>query len=77
MRMKLAVFEALSTLLRGDPESPANRAAKRVLVDGISQADAMRETGATRSSVSDGVRRFEKADSLIRESYGLKPRSKP
>lgn len=76
MRMKLAVFEALSTLLRGDPESPANRAARRVLVDGISQADAMRETGATRSSVSDAVRRFEKTDTLVRESYGLKSRTK-
>lgn len=74
MRMKEAVFEAVSTLLKGNPESAANRAARRVLVDGISQADAMRETGATRSTVSDAVRRFEKTDTFIREAYGLKPR---
>lgn len=55
MAMKGAVYDALVKLMRGSPQSAANRAARRVLVDGITQADAVRETGATRSTVSDAV----------------------
>ena len=36
--MKGAVYDALVKLMRGSPESAANRAARRVLVDGITQA---------------------------------------
>jgi DNA-binding MarR family transcriptional regulator len=74
MAMTGAEYDALVKLMRGSPESAANRAARRVLVDGISQAEARRETGATRSTVSDAVTRIEKADHLIRGAYGLKAR---
>tara|TARA_R110001592_G_scaffold47952_4_gene151520 strand:+ start:2749 stop:2964 length:216 start_codon:yes stop_codon:yes gene_type:complete len=64
-------FEALVKLMRGDPESSSNQAAKRVLVDGISQADAMRETGSKRNAVSNAVSRYRKADDLMRHVYGV------
>ena len=51
-------YDTLLKLMRVSTESAANRAARRVLVDGISQADAVRETGATRSTVSDAVSRY-------------------
>ena len=61
MTMKGSRFDLLVKLMRGNPGSAANRAARRVLVDGIAQADAMRETGATRSSVGDAVTRYREA----------------
>lgn len=73
--MKGEEYDALVKLMRGIPESAANRAARRVLVDGISQADAVRETEATRSTVSDAVARYEEADRLIRAAYRLSKRS--
>ncbi|RCV93922.1 hypothetical protein DU506_00605 [Vreelandella rituensis] len=66
-----AEYDALVKLMRGNPESAANRAARRVLVDGITQAEARRETGATRSTVSDAVTRYQEADRLIRVAYGV------
>lgn len=71
MLMKLAVFDALSKIARSDLDSAASRSAKMVLVYGVSQAEAVRETGATRSTVSDAVRRVQKYDEMIRKAYGL------
>nr|WP_132459973.1 TrfB-related DNA-binding protein [Paraburkholderia sp. BL8N3] len=62
-------FDVLTTLLRGTPDSPANQAARAVLVDGMSQAEAMRATGATRSTVGDAVKRYRTADDAIRRAY--------
>lgn len=62
-------FDVLTELLRGTPESPANQAARAVLVGGIAQADAMRTTGATRSTVHDAVKRYREADEKIRSAY--------
>jgi hypothetical protein len=72
MAMTGAQYDALVKLMRGDAESAGNRAARRVLVDGITQADAVRETGATRSAVSNAVRRYAEADELMRRVYGIK-----
>lgn len=69
MRMKLAVFEALSKIARSDLKSAASRSARMVLVDGISQAEAMKRTGSTRSTVSDAVRRMKKYDEMVRDAY--------
>lgn len=71
MAMKGAVYDALVKLMRGSPESAANRAARRVLVDGITQAEAVRETGSTRSTVSDAVARYQDADRSMRDAYGV------
>lgn len=68
--MKGEQYDALVKLMRGDVESAGNRAARRVLVDGVVQADAVRETGASRSTVSITVRRYTDADELMRRVYG-------
>ncbi|WP_223508801.1 MULTISPECIES: TrfB-related DNA-binding protein [unclassified Pseudomonas] len=68
--MKGEQYDALVKLMRGDVESAGNRAARRVLVDGVGQADAVRETGASRSTVSITVRRYVEADKLMRRVYG-------
>lgn len=65
-------YDTLVKLMRGDPESPANRAARRVLVDGLSQAEAGRETGASRSTVHLTVKRYADGDRMVREAY-VKP----
>ena len=65
-------FDALVKLMRGKPDSPASRAARRVLVDGISQAEAVQEAGITRGTVSKSVRSYTDADLLMRAAYGAK-----
>lgn len=62
-------YDVLVKLLRGSPESAANRAARRVLVEGLPQAEAMRETGATRSAVSDAVTRYRNAYQSICSAF--------
>lgn len=74
MTMTGAQFDAIVKLMRGMPDSGANRAARRVLVDGFTQAEAMRENDTTRATVSNAVRRYQEADALIRSAYCPKPR---
>lgn len=62
-------FLVLVHLLKGDVETPANRAAKRVLVDGITKPAAVAETGATRSTVHDATTRYFKAFKAIEEAW--------
>lgn len=62
-------FDVLVTLLRGQPDSAANIAARLVLVEGQSQAEAVRFTGATRSTVADAVKRYRDANNLIRSAF--------
>lgn len=47
--------------MRGRSDTAANLAARAVLVDGHTQAEAMRLTGATRSTVADAVKRYSEA----------------
>ncbi|WP_324729612.1 TrfB-related DNA-binding protein [Pseudomonas chlororaphis] len=62
-------YDALVKLMRGDADSAGNRAARRVLVDGQPQAEAMRETGASRSTVHLTVKRYAEAYELIRRVF--------
>ncbi|NNB33906.1 hypothetical protein HBN88_07860 [Pseudomonas fragi] len=62
-------YDVLIKLMRGDTKSPASRAARLVLVDGISQADAMRETGASRTTVHLTVKRYSEAYELIKSAF--------
>jgi len=62
-------FDLLVKLMRGDPESAGCRAARRVLVDNLSQIDAGNETGASRAAVSNAVGRYLDADKQIRINY--------
>lgn len=64
-------YDALVKLMRGKPDSPACRAARRVLVDGISQAEAVREACVTRGTVSKAVCSYADADRLMRSVYGV------
>ncbi|MBC7198242.1 hypothetical protein GXB82_21970 [Pseudomonas stutzeri] len=69
MAMTGEQYDALVKLMRGDAKSAGNRAARRVLVDGVSQAEAMRETGASRSTVHLSVKRYAEAYELVREVF--------
>ncbi|WP_199856229.1 TrfB-related DNA-binding protein [Diaphorobacter sp. J5-51] len=63
-------FDALAKLTRA--REPARLAARRVLVDGISQADAARELGISPSALGNSVRRYREFDSLIRDAYQIR-----
>lgn len=65
-------YDALVKLMRGDAGSAGNRAARRVLVDGKPQAEAMRETGASRSTVHLTVKRYAEAYELMRGVFAPK-----
>ena len=69
MAMTGEQYNALVKLMRGDAKSAGNRAARRVLVDGVSQAEAMRETGASRSTVHLTVKRYTEAYELMRKVF--------
>lgn len=60
-------FDALARLTRA--REPAKTAARRVLVEGVSQADAAREQGMSASALGNSVRRYREFDALIREAY--------
>lgn len=62
-------FDALVKLKRGKPESTACKAARRVLVEGVSQAEAAREAAITRGTVSKAVRTYADADQMMRAVY--------
>lgn len=61
-------FEVVAHLIRS--REPATSAARRVLLDGLSQADAAREFGLGPNNVWNTVNRFRKADEALREVYG-------
>jgi len=69
MSMTNAQYDVLVKLMRGNTESPASRAARLVLVDGVSQADAMREAGASRTTVHLTVKRYTEAYKLIKLAF--------
>lgn len=64
-------FQVIVRLLRGDLDSPACKSARLVLVDSLTQAEARRVTKSSRSTVSDAVKRYSDAHSLIQSAYAL------
>lgn len=64
-------FDTMVKLMRGKPETATNIAARQVLVHGIKQVAARLEqdAGVTRGAVSNAVRRYKKADKMIRDAY--------
>lgn len=62
-------YDALVKLMRGSAHSPGNLAARRVLVDGVSQAEAGRETGASRSTVHLTVKRYMEGYELMQKVF--------
>lgn len=69
MKLSGEQYDALVLLMRGDSQSKRNRAARSVLVDGITQAEAVVETGASRSTVSDGVKCYADAARLMQRAF--------
>lgn len=65
-------FDVIARLTRA--REPARIAARRVLVDGISQVEAAREVGMSASALGNSVRRYREFDALIRSAYMVKSR---
>ena len=63
-------FDALARLTRA--REPARSAAKRVLVDGVTQAEAAREYEMTPAALGNAVRRYREFDALVRQAYKVK-----
>lgn len=72
-RMTNEQFDALVKLMRGGPETSANRAARLILVEGKSPPAAGLETGATRGVVHNTAKRYSDADAMIRRAYKVPP----
>lgn len=70
-----AQFDELVRLMRGKPETAACIAARKVLVEGMTQAEAMHETNqlpgllVSRGTVSRAVKSYSEADDRIRAAY--------
>ncbi len=60
-------FEVIAQLIRS--REPATTAARLVLMDGLSNAEAATETGISPQSVSNTLARFRLADKKIRAAY--------
>lgn len=73
--MKNEQFDVLVKLMRGNKKSPANRAARHVLVDGWTQAAAHHETQATRQTVSDAVKKYTDAFDMVSAAWAPKKRA--
>lgn len=73
--MKEEQFDVLVKLMRGNPESAANKAARHVLVDRWTQAAAHHETQATRQTVSDAVKKYTAAFDMVSAAWAPKKRS--
>ncbi len=71
--MEPVQFDVIAKLIRA--RDPSKSAARRHLVDGITQADAAREFGLVPQSVYSTVKRFNIADELILEAYSVKQES--
>lgn len=62
-------FDALTKLKRGKPDSPACKAARQVLLEGISPTQAARNIGITRGTVHKAVLSYTEAHELIKSVY--------
>jgi len=65
--MKGAEFDAIAVLISS--REPTKSAARRVLVDGVTPADAAREFSLLPQSVSNTLRRFRNAENTILAAY--------
>ena len=71
--MTPASFDALSRLLRHRPDSQARELVRLVLVDGLTQADAARQLGATEQAASNALRAARATLELARVAVGSRP----
>ena len=68
--MTPASFDALSRLLRHRHDSQARELVRLVLVDGLTQADAARQVGATEQAASNALRAARATLELARVAVG-------
>lgn len=68
--MKPIQFDVIATLISS--REPTRSAARRVLVDGLAPSEAAREFDLAPNSVSNTLRRFRDADSLIQKAYSVR-----
>ena len=67
--MNEAQFKAVAKLLHGQPSSKSYQAALSVIVHKMKAKDATLKYGISKSTVSDAVARYRKADALIKKTY--------
>lgn len=67
--MTLEQLNTLVKLMRGDSNSLAVKAAKLVLVDGLSQTEAAKKLNTRTNTVNNGVKRYNEANQEIKKVY--------
>jgi DNA-directed RNA polymerase specialized sigma24 family protein len=67
--MTEAQFDVLTKLMRGRADSAANLAARAVLVEGVTPAEAAQVLGLTRMHVWNAVRRYRDAHEAVLAAY--------
>ena len=73
--MRAEQFDVLVKLMRGNPKTPTSQAARFVLVEKWTQADAHHKTGASRQSISDAVKKYKEAFEMVSEAWAPKKRA--
>lgn len=63
--MRPEQYDTVVKLMRGKADSPANIAAKKVLVQGVKTLDAIHESGIQRDSVYKAIKRYSSAHERI------------
>lgn len=76
MKMNEKQFDVLAQLMRGNPVTPANRAARLVLVAGWTQIEARNHTNATRQTIFDACKKYTEAFELVSDAWASKGRAK-
>lgn len=64
-------LHALAKLMRSKTDSKAFQAAEDVLINGLTQAQAVKKFGVSASTVGDAVTRYTNANDLIKKAYFL------
>lgn len=62
-------LHALAKLMRSKTDSKAFQAAEDVLVNGLTQTQAVKKYGVSASTVGDAVTRYTNANELIKSVY--------
>ena len=65
----LGQFEAITTLMGARTSSVSYRAAKLVLVDGLSQAEVTATLKTKKNTVQNGITRYREAFELIKKEF--------
>lgn len=67
------IFNYITTMTRGKPESASCRAAHAVLLEGVSQAEAVERFAISKVAVAKAVRRYRDAEAEGRRVFAQQP----